>query len=86
LSETLYTEDIRRFIFTRNWPSGLVMDIAEADEPSPHLNLIFFRDNWLTLTFEEQQITTTIVKEVMDKVWNMGIPIYVGKMESRYES
>lgn len=84
MTETLYTDDIRRFIFTRDWPTGLVMDIAEATEPEPHLNLIFFRDNWLTLSFDEQQKTTSIVKEVMDKLWGMSIPTYVGKMESQH--
>lgn len=81
---SLYTDEVKRFIFTRDWPKGLVMDIREAYEPEPHLNLIFFRDNWLTFDFDDQQKVTTIVKEVMAKLWADGVPTYVGKMEKAH--
>lgn len=81
---TLYTDDVRNFIFSRDWPKGLVLDVYEAAEPSPHLNIIFFRDNWLTLSGEQQLHVTTVVKEVMSKLWADGIPTYVGKMESTH--
>ena len=79
---SLYTQAVREFIRTRDWPKGLVFDIFENDEPSPHLNIIFYRDNWLTLTFDQQQQVVTTVKGLMQKLWNDGIPIYTGKMES----
>lgn len=88
--DSLYTDEIRRYIFTRDWPKDKAgnyrvrVDILEAYDPEPHLNLIFFRDNWLTLTFEEQAQATSIVKEIMFKLWNDGVPIYTGKMESQY--
>jgi hypothetical protein len=78
---SLYTQEVRQFIRTRDWPKGLILDVFEADEPSPHLNIIFYRDNWLTLEFAQQQQVVTIVQEVMAKLWGDGIPTYVGKME-----
>lgn len=78
---SLYTPEVREFICSRNWPKGLVFDVAEADTPEPHLNLIFFRDNWLTLNMDQHLQVAAVVKEVMDKLWNDGIPTYTGKME-----
>jgi hypothetical protein len=79
---TLYTQQVREYIFTRDWPKGLILDVYENNEPAPHLNIIFFRDNWLTLTGEDQLQVTNIVKEIMFKLWGDGIPTYTGKMES----
>ena len=81
MSESLYTPAVREYIFSRDWPKGLVMDIYENDEPAPHLNIIFFRDNWLTLTPEQHLQVVSTVKEIMAKLWGDGIPIYTGKME-----
>lgn len=83
--ETLYTSEVREFFRTRDWPSGVVWRVYEDDEPAPHLTLVFFRDNWITLDYQAQAKTTEIVKEVMHKLRDVdGIPVYVGKMESEY--
>lgn len=82
--DSLYTPEVRDYVRSRNWPRSLQWKIFENDEPSPHLNIIFFRDNWLTLSVDEQLLTTSIVKEVMLKLWEDGIPTYTGKMESQY--
>jgi hypothetical protein len=79
---SLYTPEVREYIRSRDWPKGLVMDVYENDDPAPHLNIIFFRDNWLTLSGEQQLQVTQIVKEVMAKLWGKGIPTYTGKMEA----
>jgi hypothetical protein len=79
---SLYTPEVRNYIFTRDWPKGLILEVAEGSEPLPHLNIVFFRDNWLTLSFEAQLKVTEILKELMAKLWNDGIPTYTGKMES----
>lgn len=84
MANSLYTQAVRQFINSRDWPSGLVMEVRENTEPGPHLNLVFFRDNWLTMDFEDHQKITTIVKDIMAKLWGEGIPTYVGKMESIY--
>jgi len=79
---SLYTNEVRQFIISRDWPKGLTFEVYEAIEPAPHLNILFFRDNWLTLDFSDQEKIVGIVKEIMAKLWGDGIPTYVGKMES----
>jgi hypothetical protein len=78
---SLYSQEVREFIHSRDWPSGLKFQVSEKDEPAPHLNIVFYRDNWITLDFEAQMKTTEIVKEVMHKLHSDGIPTYVGKIE-----
>lgn len=79
---SLYTAEVREYIHSRPWPRGLQLSVYEHDEPAPHLNIVFFRDNWLTLDFEAHQKVVSIVKDIMAKLWADGIPIYTGKMES----
>ena len=81
-TESLYTPEVQRFIKSRDWPKGLQYSIYEHDYPAPHLNIVFYRDNWLTLDGEDMLKVTNIVKDIMFKLWNDGIPIYTGKMES----
>lgn len=78
---SLYTPAVREFIHSHNWPKSVIWEIRENYEPAPHLSIIFFRDNWLTLTVEEQLQVTSIVKEIMAKLWADGIPMYTGKFE-----
>lgn len=79
---SLYSDEVRNYIRTRDWPKTVAWQVSEMDEPAPHLNIIFFRDNWLTLSFDEQMKVTSIVKEIMAKLWADGIPTYTGKMEN----
>lgn len=79
---SLYSNEIRRYLNTRDWPKGLIFDVCEKFVPEPHLSIVFFRDNWLTLDGEDMLQVTHIVKEVMARLWADGIPTYVGKMES----
>ncbi len=75
---TLYTPEVRNFIRTRAWPKGLVMDVIEYDY---HLGLRFYRDNFITFDGEEQRQIASMVKETMEKIRGMGIPIYMEKLE-----
>lgn len=84
MSESLYTPEVREYIFSRDWPKGLILDVFEAEEPAPHLNIIFYRDNWLTLAPEQHLQVVATVKQIMAKLWADGIPTYTGKMESAY--
>lgn len=77
----LYSQEVREFIHSRDWPSGVKFEIRQNDEPAPHLNIVFYRDNWLTLDYQAQLKITEIVKEVMHKLHADGIPTYVGKIE-----
>lgn len=78
---TLYTPEVREYIYSREWPKGLQVDVFEEEF---NLNIIFYRDNWLTLTREAQFSAAAIVKEVMEKLRADGIPVYMGRMESRF--
>lgn len=78
---SLYSQEVREYIRTRDWPSGIVWRVYENDDPAPHLTLVFFRDNWITLDFQSQMKATEIVKEIMHKMQLDDIPTYVGKME-----
>jgi len=84
--ESLYTREVREFIRTRDWPSGIVWRVYENDDPAPHLTIVFFRDNWITLDFQAQHKATEIVKEIMHKMQLDDIPTFVGKMESEYNA
>lgn len=80
----LYTPEIKNYIWTRDWPKGLILEVEELSEPAPHLKIIFFRDNWMTLSYENQMKVHSTTKEVMHKLWNDGIPTYAEKEESAY--
>lgn len=82
--DSLYTGEVKEYIHSRNWPKTVQWSIFENDDPEPHLNLVFYRDNWLTLSVDEQLQVTSIVKEIMFKLWSDGIPTYTGKAESQY--
>lgn len=78
---SLYTPEVREYIRSRDWPKGLQLEVDEDTEPAPHLTIVFFRDNWLTLEEADHLKVTEIVKEIMAKLWADGIPTYTGKME-----
>jgi hypothetical protein len=72
--------EIREFVRTRNWPKDI--DYKLSRQPDG-VALVFFRDNWITLTGEEQLQATNVVKDIMFHLRPQGVPIYVAKMESR---
>lgn len=78
----LYTPEVREYVHNRPWPKGLLIDVYEDDEPLPHLNFVFYRDNWLQLSSEAHVQAALVVKEVMEKLRKDGIPCYMGKMET----
>ena len=58
------------------------MDVFEETEPGPHLNFVFYRDNWLGFEAKEQLKIALVIKEVMEKLRRDGVPCYMGKMEA----
>lgn len=78
--QTLYTAEVREYIQTRGWPKGLVMDVYESDDPGPHLNFVFYRDNFIKFDTEQQAKIAAVIKELMEKLRKDGIPCYMGKM------
>ena len=75
---SLYTPDIRNYVFTRDWPKGLIIDIVEYET---HLGFRFYRDNFIQFGSEAQRQIAMTVKEVMEKLRGDGIPCYMEKME-----
>jgi len=59
----------------------LEWEIVEYEEPEPHLYIVFSQHNWNQMTYEEMLITTSIVEELMHKIWLSGVPIYLERTE-----
>lgn len=78
MNGTLYTPEIKEFVRTRAWPSGLIMDVVEYEE---YLGFRFYRDNFIQFDGEAQRQIASTVKEVMEKIRGLGIPCYMEKME-----
>lgn len=71
---TLYSNEIRQYIQSRKWPRGLIIEIVEYEE---HLGFKMFRDNFNAFDGEDRLQIAMQVKEVMEKVRQDGIPIYM---------
>lgn len=74
MNNTLYTDDVRRLFRDIRWPAGIICHIAEEEM---NLNLIFYRDNFNSFDGEDRLHIAMLVKEFMEKVRGMGIPIYM---------
>lgn len=71
---TLYNNDVRGFIHTRPWPSGLIIDIEEYDG---YLQFILYRDNFNRFDGEDRDQIANQVRVVMEAIRGTGIPIYM---------
>lgn len=71
---SLFSDEIRMFIRTRDWPRGLAYEVVEYEE---HLSLRLFRDNFNAFDGEDRLQIAMMVKEVMEKIRKDGIPIYM---------
>jgi hypothetical protein len=78
---SLYTDDVQKFITTRDWPLKLQWEVVEYEDS---LGFRLFRDNFNSFDGEDRLHIAMMVKEVMEKIRKMGIPIYMEKMESVY--
>lgn len=72
--DNLYSNDIRQYFQSRQWPKGLKAFIAEEEH---NLNLVLFRDNFNSFDGEDRLQIAMMVKEFMEKVRGMGVPIYM---------
>lgn len=79
MNGSLYTDEIKTFVHTRDWPRGLVLDVVEYED---YLGFRFYRDNFIKFDGEAQRQIASTVKEVMEKIRGLGIPCYMEKMES----
>lgn len=77
---TLYSNEIRRYIHTRDWPKGLLIDTKEIfDEfhKPLYLQMILYRDNFNQFDGEDQLRIAQSVRECMEKIRKDGVPIYL---------
>lgn len=70
---SLYSNEVRQFIKSRQWPKGLRMEVVEFPE---FLRLRFFRDNLNSFDSEDKLQIAKLVNEVMMGIRKNGIPIY----------
>lgn len=63
---------------------GLAYDINEDE--FGQLWIVFFRDNWITLSPEAHMHIAETVKEVITKLRNDGVPIGFGAIRSRSDN
>ena len=73
---SLYSDDIRRFIRTRPWPTNLLWYVIESED-NDCLWFVLLRDNFNSFDGEDQYHIAMMVKEVMEKIRKDGIPIYL---------
>lgn len=71
---SLYSIGIREYLGSRPWPKGLVFDIVEYEM---HLGFRLYRDNFNAFDAADRLQIAGQVKEVMEKIRNDGIPIYM---------
>lgn len=74
MSDSLYTKEVRNLFKSLRWPKGLQVVVAEEEF---NLNCVMFIENFKSLDGEDQQQAAGVLKEFMEKVRGMGIPIYM---------
>ena len=70
---SLYTDEVRAIIRSREWPVELVYEIVEYEDS---LGLRFFRLNINALSIDDKLRLAPIINETMTTIRNKGIPIY----------
>lgn len=74
--DSLYSNEIRQYIKSRNWPKGKRLDI-EIVEYEDYLGFRLFRDNFNSFNGEDRLQIAMMIKEIMEKVRGDGIPCYL---------
>lgn len=86
---SLYTAEISQFFKSLAWPKGFKAQIVERTAADDlFLQFIVFRDNFESFDGEDKRQIAMMVKEFMEKVRGMGVPIYmeVAKGDGRAET
>lgn len=83
--DSLYTNEIRRFIQTRSWPPTLIWEIVEFEDC---LKLRLFRENINSLDSDEKLHLAKLVNETFSSIRKDGVPIYtwVAKGDGRNDT
>ena len=72
--DSLYSDEIRRYINTRSWPKRIVWEVIEYEG---YLGFRLFRDNFNAFDGEDRMQIAMMVKEIMEKIRKDGVPIYM---------
>lgn len=73
---SLYTNEIRQFIRSRDWPIGLRWKVTELDDPAPYLLFWLYRDNINALGGEDKMQLAKVLNETLSSIHKSGVPIY----------
>lgn len=74
MSETLYSDEIKRFLRQVPWTKGLVLDVIEYDT---HLAIRLYRENFETFDGEGKKAISKLIGETINAVRKQGCPIYL---------
>lgn len=87
--DSLYTKEISQYFHSLSWPKGLKAQIVERTSAEElYLQFIVFRDNFESFDGDDKRQIAMMVKEFMEKVRGLGVPIYmeVAKGDGRAET
>lgn len=90
LEPRLFSRDISQLFHSLRWPKAFKAQLVEktaAQTGDPYLQFVVFRDNFNAFDGEDRLQIAMQVKEFMEKVRGMGVPIYmeVAKGDGRAE-
>lgn len=71
---SLLTPDIQKYIFSRQWPSGLEIRLVDK---GTYIHLVLFRENMLAMDGEDLTQIAAMVNEALSKIRADGIPIFL---------
>lgn len=87
--ESLYTPEISAIFHSLRWPKNFKVQIVQRKAADDlFLQFIIFRDNFESFDGVDKNQIALMVKEFMEKVRKMGVPIYmeVAKGDGRAET
>lgn len=81
---TLYSNSIRTYLRTRDWPVGLIWEIVEFEDC---IKFKVYRDNINSLDSEDKLQLAKLLNEALTSIRDNGVPIYtwVEKGDGRRE-
>lgn len=80
--QSLYSNEIRNYIRTRDWPKYFQWEVHEYPE---YLQFVVFQDNYESYTGEHKLQIAMCIKQTMEKIRADGIPIYLERKETQSE-
>lgn len=73
LDNSLYTDDIRQVVRSRNWPKSLIWEIVEFEDC---LKFKLYRENINSLDHDNKLRLAGILNDTLNTIRDKGVPIY----------